>query len=236
MGLAINYKLWAPESLPVRTLRGWLEQTRAFALKLGCKEVGPVEKVGPDFIWGRRSLTGPGPWGPETPLCEVKPRRGYVVEIWPGDGCESAHFGLCQYPRQVRIYGDLYRPAFAIGWTFRSSCKTQYAHEHGWEHFLRCHQTIISLLEFMQGLGIGMAVDDEGQYWQTRSEAKLRAMINCYDGFMAAVAGMVKDVADETGTGLAVEAPIFARKDFEKLEAEGCQKLGRQLSEQPHLR
>ena len=23
MGLAINYKLWAPESLPVRTLRGW---------------------------------------------------------------------------------------------------------------------------------------------------------------------------------------------------------------------
>ena len=38
-------------------LRGWLERTRAFALELGCKGVGPVEQIGPDFIWGRRKLS-----------------------------------------------------------------------------------------------------------------------------------------------------------------------------------
>ena len=78
----------------------------------------------------------------------------------------------------------------------------------------------------MQRLGIGLAVDDEGEYWETRSEAKLRAMLGRYDGLIAALVGVVKDAAGETGAGYAVEAPIFARKDFEKLEAKGWQELG----------
>jgi hypothetical protein len=45
------------------------------------------------------------------------------------------------------------------------------------------------------------------------------------------VTGAFKDAADETSTGYSVESPILARKDFEKLEAEGWQEFGRQVSE-----
>ena len=230
MGLAINYDLSAPNTLPIRTVRSWLEQTRAFALELGCKEVDPVLKAGPKYGLGRRLLSDPRRTGIESLLGYLDPRRGYAVEIWPGEGCESAHFGLCQYPRRVNYYGRVCRPEFARGWAFSGMCKTQYAHEHGWEHFLWCHRTIIRLLEFLRDLGMGVEVRDEGEYWETRSEDKLRAALGCYDRFMAAVAGACKDVAGAAAPGLAVESPIFARKDFEKLEAEGWPEIGRQLS------
>jgi hypothetical protein len=41
----------------------------------------------------------------------------------------------------------------------------------------------------------------------------------------------MKDAADEAGGILAIEAPIFARNDFERLEAEGQREFGRQLAQ-----
>jgi hypothetical protein len=109
----------------------------------------------------------------------------------------------------------------------KSSCKTQYAAEHGWDHFLLCHKRIISLLDFWRQLGVTVEVTDEGGYWETRDEQKLRSALKAYDGLMAALGGAVKDAAEEAGGGQRVEAPIFAREDFERLEAEGWQEFAR---------
>jgi len=234
MGLTIRYALWVEKRLAGAVVRELVNRTALYARKIGCSEVSeviPVEADTPGTFW-HVQLERQG----EHFVRSIPAKRGWVVDVWPGEGCESALFGLCQYPRSTpHVPVDVYTGA-GSGWVLKGYCKTQYAHEHGWEHFLRCHKTIVSILDFWRQLGATVEVSDEGEYWETRSEAKLRSTLDRYDGFMAAVAGMVKDVADETGTGLAVEAPIFARKDFEKLEAEGCQKLGRQLSEQPHLR
>ena len=47
----------------------------------------------------------------------------------------------------------------------------------------------------------------------------------------AAVAGAFKDAAAEGGKRHVIESPIFARADFERLEAEGCRELGTRLSQ-----
>ena len=46
---------------------------------------------------------------------------------------------------------------------------------------------------------------------------------------MAAVAGAFKDAADKNGKSHSVESPILARRDFEKLEAEGWQEFGKKF-------
>ncbi len=48
---------------------------------------------------------------------------------------------------------------------------------------------------------------------------------------MAVVAGALKDAVEETRKGHSVEAPIFARKDFERLEAEGWREFGDRIQE-----
>jgi hypothetical protein len=113
---------------------------------------------------------------------------------------------------------------------FKGSCKTQYASEHGWEHFLRCHKMILSTLKFWRQMGVAVEVSDEGGYWETGSEKKLRDTLQSYNGLIAAVAGAFKDAGEASGKGHSVEAPIFAHGDFERLEAQGWQEFGKQLS------
>jgi hypothetical protein len=45
--------------------------------------------------------------------------------------------------------------------------QTQYANEPGWAHFLRCHKSIISILDFWQKLGVTAETNDEGGYWES---------------------------------------------------------------------
>ena len=108
----------------------------------------------------------------------VPARAGWLVEVWPGEGCECAHFGLCQYPRQAPYElsnggTGWVSTGYRRGWLFRGSCKTQYASEHGWEHFLRCHKTILSLLKFWRQMGVAVEVNDEGGFWKTGSGEKV---------------------------------------------------------------
>ena len=149
------------------------------------------------------------------------------MEVWPGEGCESALFGLCQYPRRtLHIPFDASTGA-SSGWDFRNYCKTQYANEHGWPHFLRCHKIIISILDFWRKLGVTVETNDEGGYWESRSEEQLKEKLRQYDGLVAMAAGLFKDATTETFPR--VESPIFARNDFERLEAQGWQELGSKL-------
>lgn len=229
MGLTIHYKLSVAKNLSTTVVRELADRTARYAQKIGCAEIGEVlradddEKLAPLFVKVGRLEDG----------CfgHVAPKRGWLVEVCPGEGCESALFGLCQYPRRIPFRAGSIATGFAGGWLLKGHCKTQYAGEHGWEHFLKCHRQIISVLDFWRQLGVAVEVTDEGEYWETRLEEKLRAMLNRYDGLVAAVAGTLKDAADETDEKHSIESPIFARKDFERLEAEGQREFGRQMAQ-----
>lgn len=220
MGLTIHYTLRLKAEVSAGVIHELVRRTADYARKIGCKEVDePLRTTGHDktaplfFDYGEHDAHG-GPYG------VVTPRRGWVVKVWPGAGCEDAELGLCQYPRRARLHGKYERTGFTGGWLLQSFCKTQYAGEHGWENFLNCHLRVISLLDFLRGLGVRVAVQDESGYWKHRSIEKLRAELVSYDRLIASVGGWFKD------SGLPVESPIFSYKNFERLEHEGWKEFG----------
>jgi hypothetical protein len=229
MGLTINYKLSVLKNLSSAVVRELASRTALYARKIGCAEVGEVKRVTPDmpstslFVSVGREEDGR--------FDTVPAQRGWAVEVWPGKGCESALFGLCQYPRQVRFRAGSVPTGYAGGWQLSGFCKTQYANEHGWEHFLKCHRQIISLLDFWRQLGVTVEVTDEGEYWQTRSQEKLRNKLRQYDGLIAAVSGMLKDAAADSASGFSVESPIFDYAHFERLEHEGRREFGAKIAQ-----
>ena len=229
MGLTIHYKLSVTKNLSSAVVCELAERTALYARKIRCAEVGEVlradgdEKLAPLFVQV----------GKPEDCCfgNVAPKRGWLVEVWPGEGCESATFGLCQYPRRIPFRAGSVSTGFEGGWLLKGFCKTQYAGEHGWEHFLKCHRQIISLLDFWRDLGVSVEVTDEGEYWETRSVEKLKSKLQQYDGLIAAMGGMLKDLPGESGGNLKVESPIFDYAHFERLEHEGRQEFGSQVEQ-----
>jgi hypothetical protein len=229
MGLTICYTLSVAENLSSAVVRELAARTALYARKIGCAEVGEVKRVKADtpfttllVEFGREE---------EGRYDSVRATRGWAVEVWPGKGCESALFGLCQYPRRMPFRAGSVPTGYKGGWQLRGFCKTQYASEHGWEHFLKCHRQIISLLDFWRQLGVTVKVTDEGEYWETRSEEKLRNKLRQYDGLIAAVSGMLKDAAADSASGFSVESPIFDYASFERLEHEGRREFCAQIAQ-----
>ncbi len=138
---------------------------------------------------------------------------------------EDLLLGLCRYPASVKYRGRDLQTRVGQGWRLAYFCKTQYASLHGWEHFLRCHRTVVELLSFWRTLGIGVRISDDGGYWPRRSEKALRRRLGEMNSVVAAAAGALKD----SGGGAAVESPIFQHRQFESLEAAGAQKHGRKV-------
>jgi len=229
MGLTIQYTLLVDRKLAGAVVRELVERAAQYARKIGCAEVGPVLPVAADtpgtFWHVQYERQG------ERYVRSIPAKRGWVVEVWPGEGCESALFGLCQYPRTTPPLPFGMSTGLGSGWVLKNYCKTQYASEQGWEHFLRCHKMILSILKFWRQMGVHVEVNDEGEYWETGSEKKLRAALDGYNGLVAALAGAFKDASDASGKGGSVESPIFARSDFERLEAQGWQEFGKKLSQ-----
>jgi hypothetical protein len=223
MGLMIHYKLAVKENISAAAARELVERVARHAQEIGCAEVGEIIQVEPDFPFTSLFVRA----GSEEECCfgDVPTTDGWLVSAKPGNGCEGVFLALCQYPREILFRGEMLPTGYTGGWLFQGHCKTQYAAEHGWEHFLRCHKTVVNLLEYCQQIGLRVEVTDEGGYWETRSEEKLRATLEKYDDLVAAVAGVLKD------GGQSVESPIFERKNFERLEAKGQQEFKAQLSQ-----
>jgi hypothetical protein len=233
MGLTIRYKLSLAKNHSPVAVHDMVERAAQYARKIGCAEVSKplfpfqVPVFSELFVHVSKRCFG-----------SVPARAGWLVEAWPGEGCESAHFGLCQYPRQAPYklsHGQTgwVPTGYRRGWLFKGSCKTQYASEHGWEHFFRCHKMILSILKFWRQMGVTVEVSDEGGYWETGSEKKLHAALQSYNSLIAAMAGAFMDAGEASGKGRSVESPIFARNDFEQLEAKGWQEFGKRLSQLP---
>ncbi len=184
MGLTIHYSLHARIRTPKRA-RHLMEQLRSKALDLPFKEVGEiVELAGPQCDFTGRDRDDPLRWlltqarqlvavGEQYHL--VQPDQLVAFSAWPGDGCEQANFGLGVYPRTMERDGEVLATGIKR-WSWKSFCKTQYSSDPslgGAENFLRCHLSVIHLLDRAQALGILEEVKDEGSYWQKRDVRSL---------------------------------------------------------------
>ena len=151
------------------------------------------------------------------------PNRWLLIQA--GQGCEEADFGLCRYPATIAV-SDPTHPRVRRkirtglgGWTWGSFCKTQYASNPdagGVNNFLRCHLSVIRMLDHAKELGILQSVSDEGDFWEKRDLESLVREVGEWNEMLAALAGRFKDaVGDE------VLSAIAAFPNFERLEAAG---------------
>jgi hypothetical protein len=153
---------------------------------------------------------------------EVMPSRLIAFRTWPGEGCEAANFGLGQFPATLDTPRGVIRTGLT-GWHWSSFCKTQYASNPGCggvPHFLRCHLTVIAMLDRAKELGCLERVSDEGGLWEKRDLPALVEEIGSWNEMLAAFGGKLKDLL-----GDGVESAIVHYPNFEQLEAAGQTKL-----------
>ena len=218
MGLVIHWKLKAPKGSRPDQL---LEQIGRQALNLPVTSSPVLYFNGLDASFDNSDKDDPWRWlkiqavryvyGPN-----IKPRQSisqspvefFALSIQPGNGCEQANFGLARYPK-------------CSNWVWESWCKTQYANIDGIENFLKCHLSVINLLDAAKELGCLVSVNDDSSYWKKRDIAALVKEVDIWDQFVAAIAGKLKDCPGLDN----VTAPIFKRPDFEQLEFKGLKAL-----------
>jgi len=159
----------------------------------------------------------------------VPPSRLIAFDAWPGEGCEASNYGLCQYPRVIATDRGPLQTGLS-GWRWSSFCKTQYASNPqcgGVPNFLRCHLTVIAMLERAKQLGCLEEVSDEGGFWKKRDLPALVREIGSWNEMIAAFGGKLKDLVGN-GPGH-LEAAITQFPNFEQLEAAGQSKLPPEL-------
>lgn len=231
MGLTIHYSLKS-NSRSVRDIRHNVELLRQRALDLPFKSVTDlVELQGDDCDWQALADNDPNRWmliqagqyierGGRN--YSVSPSHLIAFSAYPGDGCEEVNIGLCRYPSTIEVetdYGTKRVRTGLSGWTWSSFCKTQYASNPtcgGVENFLRCHLSVVRLLDHAQKLDILDNVSDEGEFWDKRDLKALTTEVGEWNSMIAAWAGQFKDLVGE-----GVEAEITKFPNFEHLEAEG---------------
>jgi len=163
----------------------------------------------------------------------VQPLHVIAFETDPGDGCEPASYGLCQYPSVAHHpqYGR-FQPELK-GWSWASFCKTHYASDPGCgglPNFLRCHLGVVALLDEAKKLGFLGEASDEGKFWNTRSLKHLTEEVGEQSASLAAFVGALREAVGQASDGASrLEAPIARYPNFEHLEAEGQKLLPEQL-------
>jgi hypothetical protein len=219
MGLTIHYE-FKLDSASAEEARAKIAALRNLALKLPFAEVGElVEIQGEECRFDSENTEDPHSFL-KLRICKfigldsdnyssLDPTYLIAFNTLPGEGCESAAFGLA-------IYAE---PAAVSDWSLMSFCKTQYASNPecgGIENFLNCHLMIVRMLDEAQKLGILCEVSDEGNYWETRQIEKLVETVSKYNVLIAGIAGQLKDSHEEGS----IASPIYEYPNFEYLEAE----------------
>ena len=221
MGLTIHYDLDLPADTPRDVVVERFTKLHSAALLLPFARVGPLvttpedRSLGPEpaleslvRLWTWLQTDDPRPASERDPLPDAV---GFAVDV--GDECEPAVFGVAWIPprgEDLRIV-----EGGTPSWRWRCATKTQYASNVSVEHFLQCHMACIALLDEAVRLGFEVSVIDEGDYWESRDVDRLRLHVDHMNHVIARFAGAVHDaIGDEHR----VESPIFARRDFERLE------------------
>jgi len=230
MGLTIHYQF---HSVVHRAgeARELVNRLRQHALDLPFQSVGEMIDLSPPACnYRQRERDDPNRWLliQATQLIErdqymynVPPKRLIAFSTQPAEGSEPANFGLCLYPNMVVAHdGKKVGTGLPHGWLWNSFCKTQYASNPklgGVENFLRCHLSLIRLLDHARELGMLKHVSDEGGYWEKRDVQALVQEVGEWNEAIAGFAGQLKDQL----TGQGMEAAITRFSDFEHLEAKG---------------
>ena len=248
MGLTIHYQLKTKGS--AAQARKLVEQLHQQALDLPVKEVGGlVDLSGDECDYDQRGKDDPLRWlliqaqgsvslahlpgESESSSCRVAPLRMIAFTAWPGEGCEESNFGLCQYPAEISEPRHGRLKAKLSGWRWSSFCKTQYSSDPncgGVPNFLRCHLTVIAMLEKAKELHCLDSVGDESHFWEHRNVETLVKEIGSWNEMLAAFGGKLKDVL---GGGLAM--PIAEYPNFEQLELAGQKQLPPEIEQLARL-
>jgi hypothetical protein len=238
MGLTIHWDLRAPVTDDQSVVVARLSALRARAVELpfdAVSELVQLSEVDLNAPWPMRGLafprledvvdvaarsvradiycqdagiTGEERWRVDVPVAFPVIAMGFAVAVGPGS--EPAAFGLATM-----------RPPGSIGWSWHSYCKTQYASNHGEENFLRCHTSVIALLDAARGLGCDVDVHDEGGYCESRDKDVLLGHVTTMNRLVARIAGSLVDQTREAGgDSRQIEGGIFEHPDFERLESE----------------
>ncbi len=234
MGLTIHYSLKAEKATTDKAKEA-VEKLRQRALDLPFEQVSDIidlkgnecdfnkmDREDPHFwlaIQSRDHLRISDKKNDEVACYDVIPTRIISISTWPGKGCEESNFGLCRYPKTILVNG-VKTPTKLFGWSWSSFCKTQYASDPncgGVKNFIRCHLSVIKLLDYAKELGILDEVHDEGNFWEKRDIKALVEDIGEWNNMIAAFAGQLKD-----SFGGSVVAPITDYPNFEHLEANGA--------------
>lgn len=226
MGLTIHYALHA-DTRSDHDARRAVQQLQQAAMDLPFVEVGAVIELTGDSLCVENAeddqlrwlLVQASPWiRIGTGCSRVRPNHLIAFTAWPGPGCEVANIGLCRYPPTIESDGKTIATGID-GWYWKSFCKTQYASDPkdgGIRNFLRCHLTVIKLLDRARELNVLAEVKDEGGFWERRDVAMLAEAVGQWNQHVAAVVGRYKDWFHG-----AITAPITEYPDFEHLEADG---------------
>jgi len=227
MGLTIHYSLHSDSRNP-RDARRRVEQLQQAARDLPFDEVRDIVDVsGDDLDWNGMEISEGRRWllvqatrwfEHEGGFRQVDPLHVIAFSTSPGPGCEAANFGLCRYPPAVEVEGRSV-PSNLDGWNWRSFCKTQYAsnpEDGGVENFLRCHLTLVKLLDRARELNLLAEVSDEGGFWEHRNVVALAETVGRWNRHLAGFVGRFKDWYGDD-----IVAPITDYPDFEHLEADG---------------
>ena len=153
----------------------------------------------------------------------VEPKHMIAFNVRPGDGCEDANFGLCRYPKTIK-FKDRRLETGQHGWCWQSFCKTQYASNPTWggmANFLRCHLSVVHLLDHAKESGILKRINDEGDYWEKRDPEALIEEVGEWNQMIAGHVGALRDAIEAAGGDpRALEAAIMSFSTYEHLEAD----------------
>jgi len=238
MGLTIHWNLRS-NARSQKQAHEKIDRLHSRALDLPFEQVGDiVELTGPECDFENCEQDDPNRWlliqaGQylERPAAggsysdNVAPTHLIAFETLPGDGCEAANFGFCKYPARIEVDDGERRGRRKIirtklsGWNWSSFCKTQYASNPecgGVQNFLRCHLSVVSLLDHARSLGILEDVSDEGSFWEQRDVQALAREVGSWNDLIAGFTGQMKDWFGDQFVAAITNFP-----DFEHLEAKG---------------
>lgn len=237
MGLTIHYTLRS-NTRSSKQARELLARLRDRALDLPLEQVTDIiELDGPACDYQQYDREHPNRWlliqagqyisdpRHQGYSYTVAPTHVIAFSTWPGQGCEPANCGLCRYPAMIEVDDPIQRSVRrrirtgAGGWRWGSFCKTQFASDPtcgGVPHFLRCHLSVIKLLDHARQLGILGDVMDEGGFWDQRDVPTLARQVGQWNAMIAAAFGELK-----YQLGSEVASPITTSPNFEHLAAAG---------------
>lgn len=241
MGLHLCYEL----SLPARTSSGAIAahvaQLHERAITLPIAQVSSIvsrHDFDPDLIEGPQGLSfrqledvvGIGARSTRDNLYRrsigVSPDDPRIVEapdgtridviafaVAPGRGSEPATFGFARLANRNA----------PSDWHWQAWCKTQYASAVSDDHLVRCHTSLVRLLDAARESGVHVEVHDETEYWASRDPQLLVEKVREMNRIIARFAGKLNDALRDTEPGregLTTGGAIFDHPDFERLETE----------------